>query len=127
MNIEYSGWHEDRGPFRFLIPVDEKKEDYEIHLKNGDVFVQDGPFHERTTDWNHDGDVYPQFGAFFQHDGRGEFLTPTDMVWMMVEEGARIPGIETPLISPSLDDKIQHAEDRKTNPSRTSETRGQTR
>lgn len=113
MNVEYSGWREDLGFFRYLIALDEKREDYEIHRKNGRVGRQVTPFEELTYDWNNDGDIYPLFGAFFQWDNGRDFLTPVDMVSLVLEGEARIPGIENPLEKPSLNETLHQAQQRK--------------
>lgn len=111
MNIEHSGWREDIGFFSFKLPVDETKEDYEIRMKNGTVFRQNGPFQAVTRDWNCDGDVYTLFGAYFQCEGRGgEFFSVTDMVSLVVDDEAEIPGIPNPFKHPSLDDQIGRAD-----------------
>lgn len=69
-----------------------KKTDYEILFFSGKVYKQNTEFKSYTYDWNNDGDVYEQFGAFFEcynkdgaYDSRGIFLTPQDMVFMLVE------------------------------------------
>lgn len=115
MNVEYSGWSEAHGLFSFQIPVDETREDYEIRLKNGSVFKQNGPFQHVTRDWNCDGDVYTQFGAYFSYDGGGgEFFTPDDLVSLVVHNGAEIPGIQDPFKRPSLDEQIGRADSNRT-------------
>lgn len=114
MNVEYSGWREDCGFFCHKIYLDEKREDYEIHLKNGSVGRQVTPFQEFTYDWNHDDDVYPLFGAFFEFGTGRDFLTPVDMVSLLLEDKAEIPGMENPLKKPTLDERLSRADSRKT-------------
>lgn len=107
MNIRYSGYRENYGTFDVLIPVDETRQDYEIQMKNGQIGRQVTPFQEATYDWNHDGDVYTLFGAWFDWNGSRDFITPVDMVSMVIDADATIPGIEIPLVS--LDSQIQQA------------------
>ena len=113
MNVEYSGWTSEQGFFRFLIPLDEKREDYEIHLPDGRIVRQKTSFQDATYDWNHDDDIYTQFGAWFDWDGCGEFLTPVDLVSMVLEGKAEIPGIQNPLRRPTLDEKLHKADESK--------------
>lgn len=112
MNIRYSGYRENYGTFDVLIPVDETRQDYEIQMKNGQIGRQITPFQEATYDWNHDGEVYTLFGAWFDWNGSRDFMTPVDMVSMVIDGDARIPGIEIPLVS--LDSQIQQATVQKT-------------
>lgn len=112
MNIRYSGYRENYGTFDVLIPVDETRQDYEIQMKNGQIGRQITPFQEATYDWNHDGEVYTLFGAWFDWNGSCDFMTPVDMVSMVIDGDARIPGIEIPLAS--LDSQIQQANVQKT-------------
>lgn len=107
MNIRYSGYRENYGTFDVLIPVDETRQDYEVQMKNGQIGRQVTPFQEATYDWNHDGDVYTLFGAWFDWNGSRDFITPVDMVSMVVDGDAKISGIEIPLAS--LDSQIQQA------------------
>lgn len=113
MLIEHSGYRKNHGLFCFKIPVDENKTDYEIHFNNGSVYRQNGPFENVTHDWNCDGDVYTQFGAYFDCNGRGEFFTPVDLVTFVVEHEAQVPGIQDPFQHPSLDNQIKQAEEKK--------------
>lgn len=111
MNIRYSGYRENYGTFDVLIPVDETRQDYEIHMKNGQTGRQITPFQKATYDWNHDGEIYTLFGAWFDWNGSRDFITPVDMVSMVIDGDARIPGIEIPLAS--LDSQIQQANKQK--------------
>lgn len=113
MNIRYSGYREDVGTFDIVIPVDETREDFEVHMKNGRIGRQITPFQEATYDWNHDGDVYTLFGAWFDWDGSRDFLTPVDMVSMVIDGDADIPGIARPFQHSSLDDQLRHADTQK--------------
>ena len=112
MDVEYSGWNVERGFFSFQIPVDEHRKDYEIRMNNGSIYRQNTPFQTFTHDWNCDGDIYSSFGAFFNCDGRGEFFSVTDMVRLVVDGDAEIPGIENPLQHPPLDQQISRANSR---------------
>lgn len=124
MYVNHSGWNAEFGSFSYDIFVDEKREDYEIHYKNGTVDKQNGPFEAVTADWNNDGDVYTQFGAWFRDEnGRGSFWTPEQMVQALVDsmEGSygcsnvsHIPGITLPERDkrPSLSETIEQSERR---------------
>lgn len=103
MYVNHSGWMEKYGSFSYNIFVDEKRTDYVIEYASGKKLVQDGSFDNFTHDWNCDGDVYTQYGAFFQlydKDGKfarqGIFMTPENMVRELVN---------------SLDEKIRQRED----------------
>lgn len=132
MIVEYSGWTASHGTFHCNVFVDENKKDYELHLKNGEVMKQSTEFHFSTHDWNNDGDIYTQFGAFFVHTDEqgghngGVFWTPEDMVFAIVEayekekdgrrifdhEVVKIPGLEIPPLDkrPTLEDHIRDLE-----------------
>lgn len=91
MKVVHSGWTQEYGSFRYEILFDENKTDYEIRFKNGVIGKQRGAFHVVTKDWNCDGDVYPQFGAWFDYFDKngvrtgGGFWTPQDLVFALVE------------------------------------------
>lgn len=124
MYVNHSGWNAEYGSFSYDVFVDEKREDYEIHYKNGTVDKQAGPFQEVTADWNNDGDVYTQFGAWFRDEnGRGSFWTPEQLVMALIEtlDGytsytnvSHIPGITLPARDkrPALQDTIEQSERR---------------
>lgn len=131
MQVTHSGWNEKHGAFHYEIFVDETKTDYEIHYRDGTVSKQSTPFREETRDWNHDGDIYPQYGAWFDHydkDGnysRGHFWTPEAMVRVVLDaqddsrrhygnEVKAIPGIEvpTPDKRPNFDHHLRQTEAR---------------
>lgn len=132
MKVNHSGWSEKYGSFSYDIFIDEKKTDYEIHYKNGDVFKQENEFSFVTADWNCDDDVYTQFGANFTYynsngekNGRG-FFTPQDMVSELVDGlfgdhypndnyVVSIPGINlpTPDKRPSLHEQMARTERQK--------------
>ena len=132
MKVEHSGWNNERGYFRDEIYVDENKTDYEIRFKGGGCAKQTGAFEEVTRDWNNDGDVYPIFGAYFEHfdkDGKSEgvdFWSPEQMVSQLIEgldpenrnadqyKVVDIPGIELPAKEKkaSLDERILRNERR---------------
>ena len=133
MRVEHKGWTQEHGSFRYFIEIDENKTDYELHLKNGCIAKQDGPFHEATHDWNCDGDVYTQFGAVFQYydkngktDGRC-FWTPENLVRALIDAKEKpdsylsgndivaIPGIEVPSRDkrPNLQDTLRASERRR--------------
>lgn len=126
MNVEYSGWTEKHGHFFCNIFIDEKKTDYEIEFGDGHKARQSSLFTQVEADWNHDGDVYTQYGAWFDHvdeAGRfkgGEFWTPEQMIRAVADalekerffahEVVRIPGIQIPLPEqrPSLDQHLEN-------------------
>lgn len=128
MYVNYSGWTKDHGSFSCNIYIDENKQDYEVVYGDGSVAKQTGPFHEVTADWNHDGDVYSMFGAWFQSEsGRGSFFTPEDLVRIAADglekdrfygnEAKCVKGITIPLPErrPRLDDVIRQNEVRAAN------------
>ena len=124
MNVNYSGWNEKSGHFSCNIFVNEYKTDYEIHFSNGSIHHQSSPFGFVRADWNHDGDVYTQYGAWFENEkGMGEFWTPEEMVRSVADATdpdftshgpyvVNIPGITVPLPDrlPSLDETIRKSE-----------------
>ena len=131
MYVNHSGWNEKHGAFYYDIYINEYKTDYAIHYQNGMIAKQSTPFHVETRDWNHDGDVYPLFGAWFQcydKDGSfsgGHFWTPESMVAVLIEamdntrtrygnEVVSIPGITLPEPGkrPNLNDHIRRTEAR---------------
>lgn len=130
MKIEYSGWSENRGSFRCVIPFDEHKSDYEVRFASGKCLRQCGEFQHITADWNCDGDVYTEFGAsFIRYDKDGnaqagrEFWTPNDLVAELIDGlycdgfGANdrmvsISGVTVPPLDkrPSLREQIDRSE-----------------
>lgn len=129
MFVEHSGWTEELGAFHFKINFDETKNDFAIHFENGSIARQSSEFQYHTADWNHDGDVYTQFGAWFEYrdaNGKfsgGEFFTPVDLVQFAIDardphstcfgpRPTKVEGIALP-IPPrhqSLSDRIAQAE-----------------
>ena len=114
LEVEYSGYSENRGVFCDLYFINPDKTDYEIYFPDGDVFRQKSEFHKRCEDWNRDGDIYELFGAFFQIEslGRGEFFTPENMVRFITDDGGSIPGIEMKTVlgkMPAIDEKLKQA------------------
>ena len=98
LTINVSGWRKGYGPYSLNLPFDEGRTDYEVRFKDGSAYAQESPFTEEAHDWNNDGDVYPQYGAWFRgDDGRGEFLTPVDMLRLVQEGQAEVPGLSDPL------------------------------
>ena len=98
LTINVSGWKKGYGPYSLNLPFNEQRSDYEIYFKDGTLYTQTGPFTTETHDWNNDGDVYSQFGAWFHsRDGRGEFFTPVVMLQLVKENEADIPGLSDPL------------------------------
>lgn len=92
MKIDYSGWSENHGSYRFVIPFDERKTDHEVRFESGTCLRQCGPFQHVAADWNNDGDVYTEFGAYFvRYDNDGtacagrEWWTPDDLVAELID------------------------------------------
>lgn len=127
MHVNYSGWNETHGSFFCKIYINEHKEDYELHYSDGSISQQRSPFHVETADWNHDGDSYSQYGAWFSErkGGYAEFWTPEQMVSELVDamdpdrrrygkHVVSIPGvtISLPDRRPTLDDQIRKSENR---------------
>ena len=131
MLVTHSGWNEQYGAFSYDIYINEHKTDYELHYKNGTIAVQRTPFQEETRDWNHDGDVYTQFGAWFcfpepnGHYSGSTFWTPEDLVRAAIDcldpkniqygnQVISVPGIDLPhpRNRPKLDDRIRRDEQR---------------
>ena len=131
MIVDYSGWNKDTGHFCHKIYIDESKKDYAVYFENGSVARQTGEFHHHTADWNHDDDVYTQYGAWFEFraaDGSrngGEFFTPEDLVRFAVDaldpdssrfgpRVTKVDGVEIPVQPrhPSLDQRLAQIEAR---------------
>ena len=134
MYVDYSGWSKDRGFFHDKIFFDENKRDYMIQFNDGTVLKQTSSFEFQTADWNHDGDIYTQYGAWFNEitpDGKagyGEFWTPEVMVRAVIDavdpdrpkygnQVKSISGITLPTKNnhQSLDEQIQRSEQRALN------------
>ena len=134
MQVDYSGWSKDRGFFHDKIFVDENKLDYIIQYNDGTTLKQTSGFEFQTEDWNHDGDIYTQYGAWFNEiksDGKlghGEFWTPEAMVRAVIDAAEpdrpkygnqvkSISGIVLPVKEKhrSLDEQIQLSNQRTTN------------
>lgn len=130
MYVDYCGWTEERGSFRHKVFVDENRTDYAVHFANGMVARQNSVFQIVVADWNHDQDVYPQYGAWFEYrdaDGKfngGEFFTPEDLVRFAADardphassfgpRPLKVEGIEIPTVQRNdLFDRIDQAEKR---------------
>lgn len=92
MNVSYSGWSKKYGSYTYNIPFDETRTDFEVQFESGQVLRQSFPFEYMTADWNCDGDVYTQFGAYFvryNKDGSArsgrEFWTPDALVAELID------------------------------------------
>ena len=95
MRIVNLRWTRERGKFRDEYFVDETKTDYVICWKNGSKSKQLSPFSDVLKDWNNDGEIYYQFGAYFEGFFGGEdFITPKKLVDLIIENKATIDGIE---------------------------------
>lgn len=128
MYVEYSGWSEKLGSFHFNIFLDESRQDYSIEYGDGTIVKQTSSFQDVTTDWNHDGDVYTQFGAWFESpiSSGNDFFSAVDLVYVAIEsvtnerriygnEIKAVHGLELPkeLYPTSLSDRLHDAENRR--------------
>lgn len=119
MKVNYSGWKKGFGSFDVNVFVDDAKTDYEICFKNGEVWKQREGFEKLTADWNHDGEVYSRFGAWFevfnkvgQSLGR-EFFSQVEMVRAVVDNDAVITGLNVPVLQKkTLEERIVNSEKR---------------
>lgn len=94
MILEHSGWEINKGFFEDKYSFDETRTDHEIYWKNGKVCRQLEPFETVTRDWNNDNDIYPEFGAMFEGEyGGRNWYTPQNLLSLMLEGDATIPGI----------------------------------
>lgn len=128
MLVNHSGWSKEHGSFSYNVFVNDNKTDYEIHFRNGCIARQAEPFRSVEADWNCDGDVYSQYGAYFNcfdRDGNpdgGSFWTPVEMVEALIRslEGednggytvVEIPGLVVPTKEkrPSLEEQVARTE-----------------
>ena len=95
MQLTHEGWSQERGWFQDKYNIDTTRTDHEIHWKNGKVCKQVTPFEVVTADWNCDGDVYSEFGANFESKYAGrDFYTPQNLLDLILEGEATIPGIK---------------------------------
>ncbi len=130
MYVNHSGWSVDRGSFSYNVFIDESKLDYAVEYGNGFISKQMSPFQHVTGDWNHDGDVYEQYGAWFQSEyGGNSFFTPEDLVRIAADdalepdrriggnEARRVHGVVHPMTQDRepLDRKIADSERRAAN------------
>ena len=131
MHVDYSGWNSESGSFSCKVHVDESRRDHAVHFANGSIARQSSEFQHVTNDWNHDGDVYSQYGAWFEFRNSeggfagGEFFTPVDLVQFAADamdpkascigpRPIKVEGIEIPLKRrhPNLSDRIAQTEAR---------------
>ena len=125
MYVNYSGWSEKHGSFSCDIFIDENRQDSELTFGDGRIAKQKGPFEAVTADWNHDGDVYTQFGAWFTVPGENhsDFWSVVDLVRAAADAQAMtrrpygneivsVKGVEIPPPDrrSSLHDTIQRSE-----------------
>ena len=95
MQLTHEGWSQERGWFCDKYNIDTTRTDHEIHWKNGKVCKQLLPFQVVEADWNNDGEIYTEFGATFEsrYGGR-EWWTPQNLLSLMLDGEAEIPGIK---------------------------------
>lgn len=113
MKIHHAGWNETVGAFNCDATINVDKCDYEIHFTNGSVFRQETPFDDLVTEFDQNDTAHPRFGAFFSHNGATEFFTPLELVALVANGYATIPGIQlehkqSPLID-RIEDAVQRA------------------
>ncbi len=94
MRLEHSGWSEERDWFCDKYSIDITRTDHEIHWKDGRVCKQLTPFEEVERDWNYDGDIYSELGAMFEGKYGKEWWTPYNLLGLIIDEKATIPGIK---------------------------------
>ena len=87
MQLEHSGWSQERGFFCDKYEIDTTRTDHEIHWKNGMVCKQTTPFRTVEADWNCDGDIYSEFGANFEGKwGYGrDWYTPQNLLDLVLD------------------------------------------
>ena len=94
MQLTHEGWSEERGWFSDKYNIDATRTDHEIHWKNGKVCKQLTPFEVVTADWNYDGDIYSEFGCYFESPyAGGNWYTPQELLSLMLDGEAEVPGI----------------------------------
>ena len=95
MQITHEGWSQERGWFKEKYNIDTTRTDHEIRWKRGFVAKQVTPFGVVTRDWNNDGDVYSEFGAYFQSPyGGNVWYTPQGLLSLILDNEAMVPGIK---------------------------------
>lgn len=89
IKVVRENWTCDKG---FTKKVYEFKENGEMQLIDlfGVYGIQVSEFKSVTADWNCDGDVYEMFGAYFDVNGRKNFITPEDIVSFIEDEGFEV-------------------------------------
>ena len=82
-------WSCDKG---FATKVYKLEENKEMKLiKNNQTYaIQTSKFHNVKKDWNCDNDIYELYGAYFDINGYNDFLTPEDIVSMIIDDGLEI-------------------------------------
>lgn len=94
MILEHSGWSHLRGFFCDKYEINTSRTDHEIHWNSGAICKQLTPFESVERDWNLDGDVYSEFGAMFEGRWGREWWTPQNLLSVMLDGEAVIPGIK---------------------------------
>ena len=95
MQLTHEGWSQERGWFKEKYNIDTTRTDHEIRWKRGFVAKQVTPFRVETRDWNNDGDVYSEFGAYFQGVyGGNVWYTPQGLLSLILDNEAIVPGIK---------------------------------
>ncbi len=95
MQLTHEGWSQERGWFQDKYNIDTTRTDHEIHWKRGFVAKQMTPFSVETRDWNYDGEIYSEFGAYFQgFYGGNVWYTPENLLSLILDGEADVPGIK---------------------------------
>ena len=82
-------WNCDKGFTKKVYKLEENKEMKLI--KNNQIYaIQVSDFHNVEKDWNCDNDIYELYGAYFDINGYNDFLTPEDIVSMIIDDGLEI-------------------------------------
>ena len=82
-------WNHEKGFARKIYKLNDEKK-IKIIIDNEVFAFQEDDFTTIEKDWNCDGDIYELFGAYFNMDGYSNFLTPEDIVSLIIEENAII-------------------------------------
>lgn len=94
MQLTHQGWSEEKGYFQDKYNIDTISENLEIRWGNGTISKQISPFQIVEADWNCDGDVYEEFGAYFEgkYGGR-DWHTPQGLLRLVLDDEAIVKGI----------------------------------
>lgn len=95
MQITHECWSQECGAFQEKYYIDTTRTDHEIHWKGGFIAKQVTSFGIVTRDWKNDGNVYSEFGAYFQGVyGSNMWYTLHGLLSLMLDNEAIVPGIK---------------------------------